>query len=143
AKEVHGLWAYVQDRLSRIVKDPKLATHENASEFAVQALSGLGAPEPEPEIEEYEYDLRDEEPAAPAPVASAPPAPVASAPPAPVASAPPANDTVDMTLDERRSGQERRAHPVGVRPFGAVERRAHPFGRRQGDRTFQSGSGDK
>jgi len=131
AKEVHGLWAYVQDRLSRIVKDPKLATHENASDFAVQALSGFRAPEPEPEPEveaaEYDYDLREEY----------------TAPTVPTTQEEPANNTVDLAHDERRTGVERRVNPAGVRPFGLPERRAHPFGRRQGDRPFQSGSGDK
>lgn len=145
-KEVHDLWAYVQDRLSRIVKDPKLASHENAASFAVQALSGLGPTEPE--IEEYDYDLRDDDTMPPAQTVSLPPAAPANSLPsaAPANSLPPAapaNDTVDMTLDERRAGTDRRSHPIGVRPFGVTERRAHPFGRRQSDRPFQSGSGDK
>ncbi|HUJ46176.1 MAG TPA: ParA family protein [Rhizomicrobium sp.] len=130
-KEIRDLWAYVQDRLSRIVKDPELASRENAPAFAVQALSGLGAPapapEPEPEVEEYEYDLREE----------------VLAEPAPPVSASPSDDTIGMTLDEKHSSPQRRGHLPGVRPFGTSERRGHPFGRRLSDRPFQSGSGEK
>ncbi|HEX2590670.1 MAG TPA: ParA family protein [Rhizomicrobium sp.] len=41
AKEVRDLWLYVQDRLSRIVHDPKMAPAEKPAELAVSALSRL------------------------------------------------------------------------------------------------------
>jgi chromosome partitioning protein len=45
AKEVRDLWTYVQDRLSRLMKDPTLIPEIRPQHFAVSALSG-GEEEP-------------------------------------------------------------------------------------------------
>lgn len=49
AKEVRDLWTYIQDRLSRLMHDPKLIPEIRPQHFAVSALSSAGA---EPLIDE-------------------------------------------------------------------------------------------
>jgi chromosome partitioning protein len=125
-KEIAALWVYVQDRLSRVAKDPALATHERAAEFAVQALSPIApqssAWEDESEYDfEFDFDLRE--------------TPEVHAEPALAA-----HDMMAPEPDDRRNGLDRRAHAF-VRPFGAGDRRAHPFGRRHVDRPPHSGNG--
>ena len=65
AKEVRDLWTYIQDRLSRLMHDPKLIPEIRPPHFAVSALSSAGAeplmdeivaaiPEPPPFVEGYD-----------------------------------------------------------------------------------------
>lgn len=114
AKEVRDLWLYVQDRLARIVHDPKIVP-ERPAHFAVSALSvndEMEAPEPE----------------------WSPPAMTQNLPLPPLQRA--ANDVLPPAAEkppfpdgfvERRVTPDRRAS----QPFGG---RAHAFGRRSTDR---------
>ncbi|HEY4114941.1 MAG TPA: ParA family protein [Rhizomicrobium sp.] len=126
-KEIASLWAYVQDRLARVAKDPALATQQHAAEFAVQALSPiapeLAAAEDDSEYD-FDFDLREMTQQEVEP---------------PLA----ANDLTALApeSDDRRSGMERRLHAFAPRLFGVADRRAHPFGRRQADRPPHSGNG--
>lgn len=128
AKEIAGLWTYVQDRLSRVVKDSALATHERAAEFAVQALTTI-VPEPVPADEDAEYDFDFDFDLRETPEVHA-------------GLSLPANDMMTLAPepDDRRSGSERRTHPF-ARPFGVADRRVHPFGRRHMDRPPHPGNG--
>jgi chromosome partitioning protein len=111
AREMRELWLYVQDRLSRLTRDARLAPEEKPLHLAVTALSALAEdalpPEPMPE-----------------PVLETAPA---SPMPSPIYDGP-----------ERRSGLDRRDGGHGF--FGAAERRIHPFGRRAADRVFGKSS---
>jgi chromosome partitioning protein len=110
AKEVRELWIYIQDRLSRLMHDPKLIPEFRPQHFAVSALSNASEP------------LVDEIAAAPAPAVTAPePPPLLS----------------EYEGPERRSGVDRRAFQPNTVPF--AERRAHPFGRRSTDKPVQFG----
>jgi chromosome partitioning protein len=154
AKEVAGLWSYVQDRLARIVHDDTLRAHVAMNRLALQPLTPV-ALQTEPvgsqfAQTEFETEMDDvhETPQGlnvPAPP-SAPPVlsleaqdSVESGKPAmkghdvPLAAPPPPPPEPDD--DDRRSGLDRRKPPL-VRPFGAAERRAHPFGRRHTDATL-------
>jgi len=52
AKEVRDLWAYIQDRLSRMTRDTQLRPEFNPAEFAINALSSLDeAPDSESGLE--------------------------------------------------------------------------------------------
>jgi chromosome partitioning protein len=57
AKEISDLWSYIQDRLSRIVRDPKLLPEIKPGHLAISSLLGPDiGPESElvPEIQAYE-----------------------------------------------------------------------------------------
>src|SRR5581483_895042 len=64
AREVRDLWIYVQDRLSRLMHDPKLVPEFRPQHFAVAALSSASeplvedppppTPAPPPLLSEYE-----------------------------------------------------------------------------------------
>jgi hypothetical protein len=55
AKEISDLWSYIQDRLSRIVRDPKLLPEIKPGHLAINSLLSQDiGPEPEPEIPAYE-----------------------------------------------------------------------------------------
>jgi len=120
SKEVRDLWLYVQDRLSRLAHDAKIAPEIRPGHFAVSALSvadeDVDAPEgawtPPPMTENL-----------PLPPLSRAANDVA---PPPVLEKPPFPDGV-----ERRAGVDRRAPTHG---FGGGERRLHSFGRRATDR---------
>jgi hypothetical protein len=55
AREIASLWTYIQDRLSRIVRDAKLIPDLRPTEFAITPLIAAGE----------EEDLATEEPQAP------------------------------------------------------------------------------
>ncbi len=110
AKEVRDLWIYVQDRLSRLMHDPKLVPEFRPQHFAVAGLSSGS----EPLVEEP------------------PPAMAASTPtptPPPLLS--------EYEGPERRSGVDRRQFQPNTVPI--MERRVHPFGRRATDKPVQFG----
>jgi chromosome partitioning protein len=56
AKEVRDLWTYVQDRLSRLMKDPSLIPEVRPQHFAVSALSN-GEEASAPTVEEISLEL--------------------------------------------------------------------------------------
>ena len=56
AKEVRDLWTYVQDRLSRLMKDPTLIPDVRPQHFAVSALSN-GEEASTPAVEEIAVEL--------------------------------------------------------------------------------------
>jgi hypothetical protein len=56
AREIASLWTYIQDKLSRIVRDTKLIPDMRPAEFAITPLIAAGE----------EEDLAAEEPRAPA-----------------------------------------------------------------------------
>ena len=62
AKEISDLWTYIQERLSRIVRDPALLPQIKAQHLAINALLSPGAEpamemiEPPPPIETRVYD---------------------------------------------------------------------------------------
>jgi chromosome partitioning protein len=124
AKEIRTLWAYVQDRFSRVRPDMGVRPLPRAPELHLHSLRVL-------ETVEDEAAADCEEPS-PEAVASKP-APVGIAPPQPLApeqADSPANDADS----ERRSGADRRKPAPFFKPFGSTERRVHPFGRRSADR---------
>jgi chromosome partitioning protein len=104
AKEVRDLWAYLQDRLSRLTHDTKLLPDVRPERFSIEALTALTE---ETVVAEQETDTATEPAADPDPVAEATP------------------------VRERRVMGERR---TSFAKFNGVERRSHPFGRRAQDR---------
>jgi chromosome partitioning protein len=55
AKEISDLWSYIQDRLSRIVRDPQLLPEIKPGHLAINSLLSQDiGPEPEPEVPAYE-----------------------------------------------------------------------------------------
>ena len=105
AKEVHDLWVYIQDRLSRLTHDSKLTPEVRPNRFSIEALTSLTE-----EVPAAAADATTTETAADA-------APEPPAEPAPLLNR--------RVLAERRSG---------FATFGGSERRSHPFGRRAQDR---------
>ncbi len=105
AKEVSDLWVYIQDRLSRLMHDPKFLPEFKPANFSVEALSGLDDAE---KAEEEIADLLSEE-------------------------LPPIVVTKDYQGPDRRSGEDRRdfARPLH---YGPSDKRVHAFGRRASDR---------
>jgi chromosome partitioning protein len=115
SKEIRDLWLYVQDRLARIVHDPKIVP-ERPAHFAVSALSAsdeIEVPEPEwtppvmtenvplPPLQRAANDVSSPE--------------VADKPPFP-----------DGFVERRVTPDRRASHPAGGR--------GHAFGRRATDR---------
>jgi chromosome partitioning protein len=122
SREVRDLWLYVQDRIARIVHDPKIVP-ERPAHFAVSALSASDEIEtPEPEW--------------------SPPVMMENMPLPPLRAA---NDAIPDAVEkppfpdgfvERRGGLERRtAHPFGGR--------GHAFGRRATDRLPLENGGNR
>ncbi len=71
AREIARLWTYIQDKLSRIVRDAKLIPDVRPAEFAISPLMGES---------EAEEDMAAEEPPVPAPVPALRPNPQAIPP---------------------------------------------------------------
>jgi len=107
AREVRELWLYIQDRLSRLTGDSRLAPEQKPRHLATSALTPLADELAAPLEEEDAPALAAEEQAVVPPVYSGP---------------------------ERRQNPDRRESGHGF--FGAGERRVHPFGRRASDRAF-------
>jgi len=106
AREVRELWLYIQDRLSRLTHDARLAPQSKPQHLATSPLTSLTEELTEPaNVGEEDDGMAREEPP-----------PVACPGP------------------ERRLGADRRENGHGF--FGAGERRIHPFGRRASDRNF-------
>lgn len=111
AKEVSDLWVYVQDRLSRLMHDPKFVPEFKPANMAVGPLTAIDEPmqpEPEPEAEIAAEPMLSDEP-------------------------PPMVITKDYQGPDRRSNEERRDFN---RPqhYGPSDKRVHGFGRRASDR---------
>lgn len=113
AKEVSDLWVYVQDRLSRLMHDPKFIPEFKPANMAVGPLTALdepaaAEPEPEPEPEAVAEPVLSDEP-------------------------PPFVITADYQGPDRRNGEDRRDFN---RPqhYGPSDKRVHGFGRRATDR---------
>lgn len=118
SKEISDLWVYVQDRLARLMKDPKFVPEFRPQNQAVSALSALD--EPAPSAQQPEPDVADE---------FAMPADNENLPP----------KVWEGT--ERRAQPDRRQNANGF--FGGAERRAHTFGRRAADRADAGQAGAK
>ncbi|HEY1962564.1 MAG TPA: ParA family protein [Rhizomicrobium sp.] len=150
AKEVGGLWTYVQDRLARILHDDSLRARAEMKRLALEPLSPAAPNEPsECEDRHNEFVAAEAEALhkeAPALCAPPPPPPFhdlgreemlpgfGGTPPRHDSAPMPAPPPPESDEDDRRMGLDRRKPPL-VRPFGASERRTHPFGRRHNDRT--------
>jgi chromosome partitioning protein len=121
SKEVRDLWLYVQDRLSRIAHDPKIAPRR-PSHFAVSALTVSDDAEPA-ETDWAAPVMTENLPLPPLKAANDTAEPVPEKPPFPDG------------FVERRVGGDRRA----ANGFGA---RGHTFGRRSTDRIppYESGT---
>jgi hypothetical protein len=106
AKEISDLWVYVQDRLSRVMHDPKFVPEFKPADMAVGPLSALDEPD---EIDEAVEEI----------ALSAEPPPIVV--------------TKDYQGPDRRSGEDRRDF---TRPqhYGPSDKRVHAFGRRATDR---------
>ena len=107
AREIHDLWVYIQDRLSRIVRDPKLLPEIRPTHLAISSLLPADS-------------FGDEPPTIVA--EDIPPSMLKPAPP-PVS---------DYSGPERRANPERRTADHEPR-FGGHERRVSIFGRRRID----------
>lgn len=104
AREIHDLWVYIQDRLSRLTHDAKLIPDIRPNRFSIEALTALTEEIPTAADGSATEVAPDPEPVAPQ------------------ESAPLVNRRV---LADRRTG---------FATFGGAERRSHPFGRRAQDR---------
>jgi chromosome partitioning protein len=109
-KEMSELWVYIQERLSRLMHDPKYQPQLRSESMAVAPLSTLddeqldGPPVESPPVEYVSDEL------------------------------PPIVVTKDYQGPDRRSGDERRDFSRPLH-FGPSDKRVHPFGgRRIGDR---------
>lgn len=100
AREISELWIYVQHRLSRLMRDPRLIPDIEPRHFSIGSLSPL-ADELEPAAADTAMDDLGE-------------APAMEPPP----------------LVRPHFGPERRLNPQGGARFGGVERRSQAFGRR-------------
>lgn len=129
AKEVGDLWLYVQDRLSRLMKDPSFVPEFRPHHLSVSPLTALDSSAPaaeEPKV------TNEEQPIAPQPVPVVP------------------EDIAAAAVVKPWDGVERRGAPILERRqnqgvfFGGVERRAHPsFGRRASDQAQHDQVGAK
>ena len=118
SKEVRDLWLYVQDRLSRLAHDPKIAP-ERPAHFAVSALS----PAEESEVPEPEWT---------APVMSG------NLPLPPLARVPDEHAPPPFVDGPRPGGVERRGAERRVADRGFAGR-GPAFGRRATDRPLEGG----
>jgi chromosome partitioning protein len=107
AKEVNDLWIYVQDRLSRLLRDPDFVPEHKPAEMAVSPLSPLEDVVASEDEKVPEMMTSDE--------------------------LPPLVITEDYQGPDRRDGEDRRDF---TRPlhYGPSEKRVHMFGRRATDR---------
>jgi chromosome partitioning protein len=115
AKEIGELWLYVQDRLCRLTRDPRLTPEFRPQHFSVSSLSSLA---------------EDIDPAEAKRIASAT-AEIDRLLAAEAPEPPPL-----YTGPERRNGIDRRAGATG---FAGAERRTNSFGRRSTD-AYEFGS---
>lgn len=113
AKEVRELWAYVQDRLFRMARDPALAPKLPVSHFSLEPLSAFDAA--------TATDTADTGESADMIGVPDPVDPPATRP-----------RSLGAEGTERRTTPDRR-HIQGAAPHGSAERRVHPFGRRHSD----------
>lgn len=117
AKEVRELWAYIQDRLFRLGRDPALAPKIPTPHFALGPLSAYDAVS----MSGVQADTGKS--------------------PDMIRASDPVNSRMVTQRDigsqvvDRRSGDDRR-QVAGAAPFGVAERRAHTFGRRHSDIPF-------
>jgi chromosome partitioning protein len=113
AKEIADLWVYIQDRLARLMHDPKIAPEFKSANMAVNSLTTLDG------VNDDDEDMFDD--------FDAPPAEEVSD------ELPPMVITKDYQGPDRRSGEDRRDF---TRPlhYGPSDKRSHPFGRRATDR---------
>ncbi|HEY1708341.1 MAG TPA: ParA family protein [Rhizomicrobium sp.] len=105
AKEISDLWVYVQDRLSRVMHDPKFVPEFKPADMAVGPLTALD--------EADDYDVIED-------VA------LSSEPP-------PIIVTKDYQGPDRRAGEDRRDF-TRPQHYGPSDKRVHAFGRRATDR---------
>ena len=116
AQEIRDLWLYIQDRLSRLVRDPTFLPDHRPDHLAVSSLA--------PGLEDGSEALDAAEATEDA---------LESA--AALSAVPPRYEGAD-----RRSGPDRRIH-AALHPGN--ERRVRAFGRRQADRKFPSDEWDQ
>jgi chromosome partitioning protein len=164
AREISDLWVYLQNKLSRIVHDPKLLSAVKPEHFSVNSL--LSAVREEEAEDEDKAQAQIRMVARPAPraeaaakitakvAASAEPARVETAvkniaraeparPGSPIVAPPPPFVTTPTYEGPDRRGIERREFPREARAFGG-ERRANSFGRRRSDQpVFSDADGIK
>jgi chromosome partitioning protein len=114
AREVSELWAYLQDRLARIVKVPDLIPDATRERFSLAGLSALDASEDAAEEPEDEM-------------------PVIAAPAAPQTTETPPQPAMIEAAPERRDGTADRRDARRTTLFSGPERRFNPFGRRNTD----------
>ena len=129
AKEVRLLWAYVQDRLSRLRPHAVLQSAPRVPEFDLHTL---------PLVDEAEEEFAPLfEYSSPEPVASdfAP----TGVEPHISGMSPRAEEAANDA--DRRSGTDRRKHAAFTKAFGTGERRVLPFGRRSVDKPVLAGVG--
>ena len=96
AREIARLWTYIQDKLSRIVRDAKLIPDVRPAEFAISPLMGES---------EAEEDMAAEEPPVPAPVPALRPNPQAIPPAGMATTAFKAPDRRLHVFGRRQNGQ--------------------------------------
>jgi chromosome partitioning protein len=126
AKEIRDLWAYVQDRLSRLTRDPHLPHDSRANEFAVSSLTPWHGSDPQRAAEQ------DQMPAVFAAGGDA--AAVAALDEL-------ARKRQELAAAaERRLGEDRRSKDPLHGPFAGTDRRTRPFGRRSHDRVVKLGN---
>jgi chromosome partitioning protein len=117
AKEVRELWAYVQDRLYRLARDPSLVPQSSSANFSLGPLSAYDAAS----LAGVQADTGESPD-------------MVRASEAPEQAVPQRANIAEGT--ERRLGLDRR-QTLGAGPHGTTERRvAHPFGRRNSDVPF-------
>jgi chromosome partitioning protein len=121
-KEIADLWLYVQDRLSRLAKDPDMVSEPKPEHLAISPLLMSD----DSDADEMMEDAVAEE----APVTMAP-VPMGLSQPA-LTLAPPQEAPSFFNM-ERRVGADRRDPARGSMLFNGVERRVNPFGRRNTD----------
>jgi chromosome partitioning protein len=106
AKEVSDLWMYIQDRLSRLMHDPKFIPEFKPDSFAVGPLTAFD--DAGTELEEEIAEMISNE-------------------------LPPMVVTKDYQGPDRRNGEDRRDFNRPLH-YGPSDKRVHPFGRRATDR---------
>jgi chromosome partitioning protein len=137
AKEISDLWLYLQDKLSRIVHDPKLLPAVKPTHFSVNSLlEGVADEEADKAVAAARPPMvRNEATKAAARVE--PLHPEAARAIAHAQPARPGSPIVTPTYEgpDRRSGTDRR---IFAEPRFGMERRVNAFGRRRTDQPFFS-----
>jgi chromosome partitioning protein len=137
SKEITELWLYVQDRLARLTKDASLLPEVRPQHLSLSPLTANEATEMAEPAEASVPDL------VPLGVPSRPD--VTSAKPGVIHQhwSEPINahrvEAMNESGIERRSGKDRREHPLGSALFAGPERRTGAFGRRPADTYDTSG----